>query len=474
MKAKNTSVKHLPAVAQTWARTRMARLHCRILLEIAICVVPAMTAVGFGSLYVGSRWLFGSTLVMLAYHFMNRKQLDTITLLLALTPAMMLVRNAFYYSAPILLSIGAVVLLLSRSHEQFGNLKKNKVLVGLLLFAILYWWLSFFKTASYSSNVRFLELSFTAASVYLLANFRSYLATALAGLALSSFCVAASLLPYGDRLGIGQVEDVSIGNPITLGLSATLVLLFAVVDRGRWLFVDEHPVWQTLLAVSASASLALSTSRGSWLVTLLGFLIILLFNRGSRKVLVGTILAAVIMVATLLQTARGPVIKHYFNSATAADESLAKRTTGRADQWESFPRVFADSPIWGFGPGSGKAVSLRYTLEGKPWHSLYLLIGTEAGLVGFVCLALFLGILMRRGFLHWRSYGELGPLLALFCFMFIGVSVSGIDAISGIFLGLAFLGNDSPMRLRTVARLKILNVSSGVDGSMQRPFELYN
>jgi O-antigen ligase len=465
---------HLRVVAQTWARMRRARLHSRILAEIAICVMPAMTVVGFGSLHAGSRWLFGSTLLMLAYHFINRKLLDTIVLLLALTPAMMLLRGSFYYSAPILLSVGAVVLLLSRSPEELDNLKKNKLLVGLLLFAVLYWWLSFFKTASYSSNMRFLELSFAAASVCLLANFRSYLATALAGLALSSFCVAAALLPYGDRLGVGQVEDVSIGNPITLGLSATLVLLFVVVDRGRWLFVDEHPVWQALLAVLATASLALSTSRGSWLVALLGFLIILLFNRGSRKLLIGTVMAAAIMVATLLQTSRGPVIRHYFNNATAADESLAKRTTGRADQWQSFPRVFADSPIWGFGPGSGKSVSLRYTLEGKPWHSLYLLIGTEAGLIGFVCLALFLGILMRRGFVHWRSYGELGPLLALFCFMFIGVSVSGIDAISGIFLGLAFLGNNSPMRLRTVARLKVLNLSSGVEGPMQRPFGAYN
>src|ERR1035438_4530391 len=33
--------------------------------------------------------------------------------------------------------------------------------------------------------------------------------------------------------------------------------------------------------------------------------------------------------------------------------SWQKRTTGRMDQWESFPAVFFDSPIWGFGPGSG-------------------------------------------------------------------------------------------------------------------------
>src|ERR1039457_2294265 len=77
------------------------------------------------------------------------------------------------------------------------------------------------------------------------------------------------------------------------------------------------------------------------------------------------------------------------------------------DQWESFPAVFFDSPIWGFGPGSGKAVSLHYTKEGKTWHSLYLLVGVETGLIGLIGLMFLLGALTRRGIAHWRTRREI-------------------------------------------------------------------
>jgi O-antigen ligase len=429
---------YVPAAMQV----RVAKLHPRVLLEVAICVMPTMTLVGFGKLYAGSRWLFIWLTLFMLYHFLARKPIQAIALIVALVPTIMLVRGAFYYSAPIVISVAAVFMQVALSPEELVSLKRNKMLVALLSFAVIYWWLSFIKSGDYSSNIRILELSFIATSVYLMGNHRSYLATAIVGLAFSVICEGAGLLPFGDRLG---------GNPIAIGLSATFIFLFAIVDRGQWLFVEKHRISRSLLAVLAAACLVLSTSRGSWLVALVGLLVILIFNKESRGLLLTTVLLVTVLIAILLQSSRGPVVKHYFDNATDSDKSLAKRTTGRADQWQSFPRVLGDSPLWGFGPGSGKAVSLRYTKEGKPWHALYLLIGTETGLIGLICLAGFLGTLLRRGLVHWRSCGELGPLLALICFMIIGVSVSGIDAISGVFLGFAFVGSDLLMiRVRHV------------------------
>jgi O-antigen ligase len=432
---------------------RLAKLHMQVLLEVVICVVPAMTLVGFGALYAGSIWLFGSVLLFMAHNFIARQQADAVALVVALVPAMMLLRGAFFYSALIAIPAAAVVIQLTVSPGVLMNLKGNKLLVAMLSASVIYWWASFVQSGDYASNIRVLELSFTAANIYLLANQRSYLATAIMGLAISTLCVAAGLLPYGDRLGIGRIGDISIGNPIALGLAATLVFLMTIVDRGQWLLVEKHPAWQVLLAASAAGCLVLSTSRGSWLVTIVGLLVILVFNRESRTLLARVVLAFIVLIVILLQTERGPVIAHYFENAVSPEQSLAKRTTGRADQWEAFPRVLGDSPIWGFGPGSGKAVSLRYTKEGKPWHSLYLLVGTETGIAGLVGLALLLGTLTRRGLVHWRRCGEVGPLLALVSFMVIGLSVSGADAISGVFLGLAFLGGEfsSMGRLRQVA-----------------------
>jgi O-antigen ligase len=106
------------------------------------------------------------------------------------------------------------------------------------------------------------------------------------------------------------------------------------------------------------------------------------------------------------------------------------------------PAVLHESLLWGYGPGLGYEVSRRFTKEGKPWHSLYLLVGAETGVPGMMALLVLLGMLAVRGVRHLRASGEIVPLMALLSFAFIGVSVSGIDAISGVFLGYAFGGGD--------------------------------
>jgi O-antigen ligase len=74
------------------------------------------------------------------------------------------------------------------------------------------------------------------------------------------------------------------------------------------------------------------------------------------------------------------------------------------------------------------------------WHSLYLHIGVETGVIGFIALTLLLLPLLWRGFICWRSTGDSVPLIGLIGFMVIGLSVSGFDASSGVFLGLGLLG----------------------------------
>ena len=64
------------------------------------------------------------------------------------------------------------------------------------------------------------------------------------------------------------------------------------------------------------------------------------------------------------------------------------------------------------------------------------------GLLGLTLLTLLLATLFYRGCRHLRRCGEIGPLLGVVCLSFIGVSVSGIDAISGVYLGIAFIACD--------------------------------
>jgi O-antigen ligase len=424
-----------------------------VLIQIAVCVIPAMVFVGFSEYTISAYLLFLPLGAFLAYHLLARRYAEAVTVAVGTIPATMLLRELFLYSSvPVILG-GCLAATLLASRNDRERFMRNRPLLYFVSACFTYWLTSFVISGDYASNMRVVEFTLAAANVYILSHRRSYLATAFLGIAISALAMAGGLMPHGTRLGIVEGDDISIGNPISLGLSATLAFLLTIADGGRWLLLHKRPVVKFSLTLLAAGALILSTSRGSWLVTILGLLMILMFNKEGRKNLLIALALVTVLVAIIMQTERGAVIQHYVDNAVAADKTLEKRTTGRADQWEKFPDVFNDSPLWGFGPGSGKAVSLRYTKEGKPWHSLYLLIGTETGLIGLTGLALLLGTLLYRGVVHLRKCGEIAPLLGIVCLVTIGLTVSGIDSISGVFLGVAFLGADfSSFRLQHAGR----------------------
>jgi O-antigen ligase len=421
----------------TTAQTRSARIKSEIIFECLFCVVPPMLLIALGKLVPASYYLFLSVLALLAYHFVKRQAIESVTLVISTTPALMLLRHLFSFTAVNALFVFVFAFYVLSSPEALHRVRRNRLLVGFILFCVLYWLASVILTGDQTSNLRSVELAFAAANVCVLTGRRTYFASALVGIGISAAGIGLAFLPYGARLGTGTVDDYSIGNPITLGLSSALVFILSVADRGRWLLLQSRPVWRGIINAAVGALLILSTSRGSWIVAGVAVIVILLFNKNARTPLLVSIGLLALVLVGLLQTDRGPIVAHFFDQAFAGDESLAKRTTGRADQWKSFPSVFDDSPLWGFGPGFGKQASLRYTTEGKPWHSLYLGIGAEMGLFGLVALALLLGTAIRKGILHYRTCGEMAPLLGVICFMLIGVSVSGIDGTSGLFLGLS-------------------------------------
>jgi O-antigen ligase len=64
-------------------------------------------------------------------------------------------------------------------------------------------------------------------------------------------------------------------------------------------------------------------------------------------------------------------------------------------------------------------------------------VGVEAGLLGLVPVAMWLGVVLRQ---VWRQTTRSGLLFPLVCFLGYGVivlTVSGNDVFSGLFLGIA-------------------------------------
>jgi hypothetical protein len=66
-------------------------------------------------------------------------------------------------------------------------------------------------------------------------------------------------------------------------------------------------------------------------------------------------------------------------------------------------------------------------------------IGIETGLLGLLLLLFMLFSLVGGGIAHWRFSGDTVPLHGALSFIIIGMSVTGFDAASGLFLGLSLL-----------------------------------
>jgi O-antigen ligase len=185
--------------------------------------------------------------------------------------------------------------------------------------------------------------------------------------------------------------------------------------------------------------LILSGSRGSWTIAVIGMCLILVFGKQNKRPLLLAVGLAAFATLALLSTERGAQVLYQYNRSLDGDRSLANRTSGRSIQWEALPRVFEQSPVWGWGPGSGRDVVEKYTGHDLEWHSLYLQVIGDTGLLGFFILIAFIGMFFYRTTQHLRRYGEIGPIIGLISFLALGLSVQAIDAFSGVLIGMVFL-----------------------------------
>jgi len=447
-------------------KSSSSKLNQGVLAQAALCVIPAMGLVFLGSPTAGAKWFYGVTLLLLARFLLLRDRLGFVSLTLSLIPALLMLRAFFFYNSVNILMGTGIVLWLFASPREFFQAWKDFRWRSLVILGGLYWLASYLWTGFYFANLRALELVFSASCVYLLAKHGEYLATALIGLSISVFSVGIAFMPSGDdRWGHEAVDGYILGNPISFGIPLALLFLLSIADRGKWLLLESRPYWRLALGLTCGAFLVISTSRGSWAIVIVNVIVLLVIGKRQRGMLLISIALLAVITLALLATQRGSFLSDFYEKTFSPDRSLAQKSSGRSDQWQIFPQVFKDSPIWGFGPGSGGSVYGKYSilekneigLKGdKAWHSLFLQVGVEAGTIGIMGLILLLAPLLFRGFTHWRLYGSSAPLIGVIGFIVIALSVSGLDAVSGLFLGMGFLSAKS-----VVARPFVWEVGGG-------------
>jgi O-antigen ligase len=418
------------------------RLQKDLLLQFALCVLPLPPAFFLGQFTLGGVAFISGLVVLSTYHILRRRPLHFLCLLASSVPLLVFIRGIFIFfnSVVVLLGCGLACALLVQ--DGFVVFWKRKALLVTVGGSVVFWWVSYLLTGVYESNLRALEWSFCAAVVFMLSEHRSYLYTALIGWGISAATAGTMLLPYGDRLGFATIGGVSFGNPILLGLPAAFILLLSIAERGRWLGLETHPFWRLSVSTASGILLVFSTSRGSWIVAIAGLGLLLVFDSHARAPMLVSALALVLAAAALAGSSHLQSANHYLLKAISPETSMHSKTSGRIEQWQTFPTVFLDSPVWGFGPGSGRAVAYRYSGANLQWHSLYLLVGAEMGILGLSLLSILLSLLIRDGVRHFRRSHEIVPLLGTISFMLYGLSVSGFDSLGGMLLGLGFIGGN--------------------------------
>jgi len=431
----------------TAARVRESKFDWAVVAQVCVCVIPAMATIDLGNPVMGARYLVAVLLVLLAYHGFRKDRYRFMALLIGTSPAMGLMRSMFFYDSVIFFLAAGTIVWAASAWQEVRFVWSDPIWRVLTALCVVYWFLSVVHTQDWHSNSRTIELSLAASAVCLLANRRSYLATAVIGMAVSTSAYAIAMLPYGIRLGEGELDNgETIGNPAILGIPAALIVLLALTDRGRLLMMEKNVLGKMIICLSAGEWLVLSGSRGSWTITLVSLILVFMFSKSSRKPLLITLGLASLATVIVLSTGRGDKIAEVFGKTVDSNRTLANRTSGRSSMWMALPSIFTISPVWGWGAGSGRDVDYIYTGRHLELHSLYLQVIAETGVMGFIPLMLILGALIRRASIHMRRYGEVVPLIGVVGYMLIGVSVTAFDIVSGIYLGLAFMSREHHQR----------------------------
>ncbi|HET8921510.1 MAG TPA: O-antigen ligase family protein [Candidatus Acidoferrum sp.] len=200
---------------------------------------------------------------------------------------------------------------------------------------------------------------------------------------------------------------------------ALVPLVLGRVRRERWPIVG-------LFAVLPIGALFLSASRGGIIsfgaeLVVLALVVVLRRTKGKQLLAAGGILLAALLLVSWLGV--GQILQR-FSSLQSLEVSEGKRASMRRDTW----RIFLDHPLVGTGLGTLQIVYPPHetVYDGKivnHTHNDYLEVLAETGLLGGLCCAWFIGVLLIEALKRSRDLNN----------SFAGaLQLSGLVACSGI------------------------------------------
>ncbi len=401
-------------------------------------------------------------LALLGFVFKSNYRLENLVAqIISLIPFIAIYRQYYFSYHGVTVLLIALCILVVLTAGQRSPLKSTRYNVLLAIFALFYLG-SFLYTGKYTTNLRLLECIVAAGlALYLYQNTDIFKHT------LGNFLISAVFLSIGfinqieSRFILEILDDpefgaLKLGNPIAMGLPLALAIILVVVDKGRWLSLESNRVLRIGLFILCAALLFISTSRGATLVAITAVSIYLLMRRNN---IVNALFYGLLIYLSIGLTQRlgyDLIASNYFKKALSSEQDLSSRTTGRYDQYVVTLDAMKDKPIFGHGFGQGRYVYAEYSLNnplvnynraGKAYvlHSLYLQLIVEGGIIFFLPFILAMIGLVGRNYKNYKLTGMALPLACSIGYLLIIVSVTGNDAISGLFLGISLLDTKNPV-----------------------------
>ena len=171
--------------------------------------------------------------------------------------------------------------------------------------------------------------------------------------------------------------------------------------------------WRWICFVSGLSCIAANLftgTRSGWLTSaMVLFIIAVLYTKNKGNIVVGVIVAVACMAVVFIAS---PQLRARFTSMGEPEKLMS--VTERFSMWRSAVNVWKDYPVFGIGIGQyTKAYQTKYCLpESKDYkrppeqrlkhpHSNFMLILSEAGIVGAATFMLFLGLLLWFSLHGW-------------------------------------------------------------------------
>ena len=182
------------------------------------------------------------------------------------------------------------------------------------------------------------------------------------------------------------------GFAIALAYGIPMAVLLMNERRGRmWAFVNAAYPFVALFGV------VLAASRGGFIVSLVGLLVVPFALVGMSLMRRFVLFAAVIGAATfsfvVAPTAFPDLYRNVQRLEGTGDELTTGTLTGRTNIWRETLGVFSESPAIGVGAGATRH-ALADTEIGrvKAVHNVYLVIAADAGLIGLLLFSATIGL----------------------------------------------------------------------------------